>query len=179
MTFQGARRTVLVLLSATSLALQGCASGHLDSALPLLAPEARVRLTTRERDESGDWVERVYVGRLVAIDSVSLTVALARSGADETVVLRRATVLIAEVSQATRHYMKEGALAGLGAGLLIGGAIVQGTDSCRASSTCSSKTELKNNETIATYAVIGAAAGALIGFLVRSDVWSDVPPRGP
>ena len=182
MTTQRERCAALVLLAAISTAPLGCASGRLEPELQPLAAEAPVRLTTRARVASGEWEDRVFTGRLVSLDSLSLTVRLDGTAPAEIVKVSRATILIVEVSQSSRHYLKEGALAGLGLGLAIGLGITRGSDACRATMTCSPRTDAKDNETIASYAMVGTAVGALIGYLTRTHDWTEVPmsalPRG-
>ena len=157
------------------LVLPGCASAPHELPLQPLAPDARVRLTTRERDAAGAWEDHVYVGRLVAIDRATLTLRLEGNTVDQVVEVPRQKVLIVEVINGSRHHLKEGALIGLGVGLAIGIATARGAGACPITSTCSSSTDEKANETIAKYASAGLAVGALIGFLARTELWDEVP----
>jgi len=135
-------------------------------ARPVVAPGDRVRVTTE------DWE---LVGTLLAQGDDSLRLQVI--GEVTPVSVARSAIKRLEISRGSHSSTGSGALIGLGAGVLAGGAL-----GAEANSPCDPEVFGCGPGLVVggglLVGAIGAGIGAVIGSLSHSEQWDSVPPHG-
>lgn len=152
----GARRSASVLTRALLVALFG--SSTAEAATPNVSTGDRVRVTAPAL--SRDRIE----GRLAAQDAETLTIVPRADGS--TLRVPRAQIARLEVARGKKSHLIEGVFAGIAGGVVLGAAAC-GAMPCQGHGS--------ETRTLQKTTLLGAAAGAFVGTLVRTDRWTTVP----
>lgn len=154
-------------LTLTGLALASGATSPSQAAAQGVVVGQQVRVTAPSLDL------RKATGEVTAADAAALTVRGARA---EWTVPRTALTRL-EAADGTRGHWVKGLLIGAGAGLVVGLVATDGFDT-GAGGQCSGSGDIYADLCLAGIAAItvgSAAVGAVIGALVRTTRWVDVP----
>lgn len=174
-------RVATVAVALAFVACAPCARAQTAASDTLPAVGARVNYRTWKTDASARTTSSRVIGTVVARDDTALTIRAASSNAIVTVARSRLARL--DVSTGRHRHTGQGALTGVGAGLLLGTliggftAFAEGlaVDCSKPQARCTSDRSVYIGAAAGT--ALGAAVGATVGYFVSTEQWVHVVPR--